>query len=134
MAKAKYKIPLGWGVVSGGLFDLKQRYEVFYLGREKNLSDKISVEITLERENEANRYARRSIRFSTCSELKNFILDCIKALAVFERKRKIVRADNMQLIAGARVKEFGEAYMKGLNKEVVVNRQKKLGEGSEEKV
>jgi len=122
MAKAKQKILLSKGFVTGGLYDLKQKYEIFYLGKEKGYSDKISVELTLIRENDDKKYARRSIRFSTCSEFKSFINNCIEALAIFERKRNILRTENLQLISGARISEFGKYYMRGVVKQINENK------------
>jgi len=110
--KAK-KVKISEGEVVGGLFDLKQRYEIFYLKREKNLSDKISIEITLNRGDE-KRYARRSLRFSAVNQYMNFIKDCMKALAVFEKKRKIAKPENYQYLAQSRAAELASCYLKTL--------------------
>jgi len=86
--KARKKL-VAMGEVVGGLFDLKQIYEIFYLQKEQNYPDKISLEITLKKEGE-NKYARRSLRFNSHEQLYNFISDLILAYILFLKKRNVL--------------------------------------------
>lgn len=72
--------------VAGNLKDLQQIYEINYLEKEGELTDKVEIAIMLQRNN-GEKYAYRSLRFSSLEELKQFIIDTIKAYVLFLIKR-----------------------------------------------
>jgi len=94
--------------VAGGLFDLKQLYEIFYIEKERHYTDKISLEITLRREGEKQKYARRSLRFSSHEQFWLFILDCIKAYVKFLKARGIMNLSNWQTLKWDRLRRIDE--------------------------
>ena len=80
------KINIAKREVRGNLKDLKQIYEINYLEREGNLTDKVEIAIMLERM-DGDRYAYRSLRFNSLEELKQFILDSLKAYKLLMKMR-----------------------------------------------
>jgi len=80
------KINIARREVRGNLKDLKQIYEINYIEREGNLTDKIEIAIMLERM-DGDRYAYRSLRFNSLEEFKQFILDSLKAYRLFMKQR-----------------------------------------------
>ena len=74
------KINVGKGEVKGNLKNVKQKYEVNFIlkDKEKGLSEKVELAILLEKQ-DGDRYAYRSLRFEDDRELKKLIEDLIVA-------------------------------------------------------
>ena len=107
------KINIARREVSGNLKDLKQIYEINYLEKTNNLTDKVEIAILLERKN-GDRYAYRSLRFNSLEELKQFIIDTIKAYSLITKKRlNDELSSNLKLTSDGN--EFKNATKSGVN-------------------
>ena len=71
--------------VAGNIRDFKQSYEIFYYPTADDLPDKVAMYIYLM--NEEKQYAKRSIFFSSHQQLRELIIDLIKAYFFFRDKK-----------------------------------------------
>ena len=76
--------------------------------KEKDYCDKIELAILLlEGKKE---YAYRSLRFQQPSQLKSFIINCIKAYFLFARYKKEITPDNFRYKQDKFFKDINQAF------------------------
>jgi len=80
------KVLIAENNVAGGLYDLEQIYTINFLKKDNNHSDKIELAIKLKKNGE-DKYAYRSLRFSSLTQLKRFIFDLTNAYFYFLQQK-----------------------------------------------
>lgn len=88
------KINLTEAVVLGQLRDYSQKYELNYLPQDNEMCAKVELKIAIVNANQEPLEGYRSLRFSSSAQLKGFIMNLIKAYALFCKQNKEINPNN----------------------------------------